>query len=105
MIGYSFEYQGTLGDVGTGRWQRSDQSVSSTTSSEKTIGRTRTVEGGVEQSANRRRKSRAAMDVGSNMLLTSWLNEVSRIGCSTAVGDSFALTSSNPEVEYSRILL
>ena len=39
MIGYSFEYQGTLGDVGTGRWQRSDQSVSSTTSSEKTIGR------------------------------------------------------------------
>ena len=73
MIGYSFEYQGTLGDVDTGRWQRSDQSVSSTTSSEKTIGRTRTVEGGVEQSANRRRKSRAAMDVGSNMLLTSWV--------------------------------
>ena len=53
MIGYSFEYQGTLGDVGTGRWQRSDQSVSSTTSSEKTIGRTRTVEGGVEQAANK----------------------------------------------------
>ena len=38
------------------------------------IGPTRTVEGGVEQSANRRRKSRAAIDVGSNMLLTSWLN-------------------------------
>ena len=46
MIGYSFEYQGTLGDVGTGRWQRPDQSVSLTTSSEKAIGPTRTVERG-----------------------------------------------------------
>ena len=70
MIGYSFEYQGTLGDVGTGRWQRSDQSVSSTTSSEKTIGRTRTVEGGVEKSANRRRKSRAI--VGGAQYVFVW---------------------------------
>ena len=76
MVGYSFEYQqGILGDVGTGRWQRSDQSVSPATSSEKTAGRTRTVEGGVEHNlrTGERRKSRAAMDVGSNMLLTSWL--------------------------------
>ena len=71
MIGYSFEYQGTVGDVGTGRWQRSDQSVSSTTSSEKTIGRTRTVEGGVEKSANnRRRKSRAI--VGGAQYVFVW---------------------------------
>ena len=48
MIGYLFEYQDTLGDVGTGRWRRSDQSMSSTTPSEKTIGRARTLKGVVE---------------------------------------------------------
>ena len=65
MIGYSFEYQGTLGDVGTGRWQRSDQSVSSTTSTEKAIGRSRMVEAGEEKFANGRRKWRANVGVGS----------------------------------------
>ena len=68
MIGYSFEYHSTLGDVGTGRWQRSDQSVSSTTSTEKAIGRARTsgmVEAVVEQVANGRRKWRANVGVGS----------------------------------------
>ena len=48
MIGYSFEYHSTLGDVGTGRWQRSDQSVPSTTSTGKVIGRARTLKGAVE---------------------------------------------------------
>ena len=70
MIGYSFEYQGTLGDVGTGRWQRSDQSVSSTTSTEKVIGRARTLKGVVDEAANGRRKSRAS--VGGAQYLFVW---------------------------------
>ena len=77
MIGYLFEYQDTLGDVGTGRWRRSDQSMSSTTPSEKTIGRTRTVEAYMEKYANRRRKSRAAMDVGS-ITVVDYLVELSK---------------------------
>ena len=44
--------------------------MSSTTPSEKTIGRTRTVEGGVEKSANRRRKSRAI--VGGAQYVFVW---------------------------------
>ena len=70
MIGYSFEYQGTLGDVGTGRWQRSDQSVSSTTSTEKVIGRARTLKGVVDEAANGRRKSRAI--VGGAQYVFVW---------------------------------
>ena len=44
--------------------------MSSTTPSEKTIGRTRTVEGGVERAANRRRKSRAI--VGGAQYVFVW---------------------------------
>ena len=81
MIGYSFEYHSTLGDVGTGRWQRSDQSVSSTTSTEKVIGRARTLKGVVDEAANGRRKSRAS--VGGAQYLFVWqLVELSKAVCS-----------------------
>ena len=103
MIGYSFEHQGTLGDVGTGRWQRSDQSVSSATSTEKAIGRARTLKGVLGEAANGRRKSRAS--VGGAQYLFVWqLVELSKSDrVPKAVRDSFALTSSNQQVAVSRI--
>ena len=65
MISYSYEYLCTLGDAGTCRWQRPNQSVSSATSTEKAIGRSRMVEAGVEKIVNGRRKWRANVGVGS----------------------------------------
>ena len=70
MISYSYEYLCTLGDAGTCRWQRSDQSVSSATSTEKAIGRARTLKGVVGEAANGRRKSRAS--VGGAQYLFVW---------------------------------
>ena len=95
MIGYLFEYQGTLGDAGTGRWQRSDQSVSSATSTEKAIGRTRMLEAFMERAANGKRKWRVSVDMASIPVVEQLVESSKSYRVPKAVRDSLGLISSN----------
>ena len=105
MISYSYEYLCTLGDAGTGRWQRSDQSVSSATSTEKAIGRARMLEAFMERAANGQRKWRVSVDMASIPVVGQLVELSKSYRVPKAVRDSLGLTSSNRQVVFSRIKL
>ena len=77
--------------------------MSSTTSTEKVIGRARTLKGVVDEAANGRRKSRASVDMASIPVVEQLVELSKSDRVPKAVRDSFALTSSNQQVAVSRI--